>query len=429
MAHQAFKTTLKDLPLLTNLQIASRMAAGELAARRGNWPAAIRALEEAVSLEDAIPYNEPPVWHHPPRQVLGALLLESGRPAEAERVYNADLERFRENGWSLFGLMKSLETQGRLDEAAKVSQRFARAWSRADITLTSSRILTAAAPSAVDRPATTPQTPPGTVTPAKVTLRNGVTLDYIDRGNPQGTPVVLLHGFTDSWRSFEQVAPSLPETIRPIALTLRGHGDSSRPDGGYAIGELAADVDLFMAALDIPSAVIAGHSMGSAVAQRFAIDYPRRTRGLVLMGAFASLVDNRSVQELWEVVLRLSDPISRQFIEEFQVSTLARPIPRGFLDMAIGESEKVPAHVWRAALAGLRDGGSVGDLHRIDAPTLIAWGDRDTIVSARDQEVLHEGIRGSQLLVYPGAGHAFHWEEPARFAADLEKFVTASGIR
>jgi len=140
MTHQAFKTTLKDLPLLTNLQIASRIVSGELSARRGSWAEAIRALEEAVSLEDAIPYNEPPVWHQPPRQVLGAVLLESGRAADAERVYRADLERFRENGWSLFGLMKSLEAQGRAGEAAGVRQRFDRAWARADITLTSSRI-------------------------------------------------------------------------------------------------------------------------------------------------------------------------------------------------------------------------------------------------------------------------------------------------
>src|SRR6478736_8065138 len=83
-----------------NLQIASRIVAGELSGRRGKWDDAIRSVQEAVSLEEAIPYNEPPVWHHPPRQVLGALLLEAGRPADAERVYRKDLERFRENGWS-----------------------------------------------------------------------------------------------------------------------------------------------------------------------------------------------------------------------------------------------------------------------------------------------------------------------------------------
>jgi tetratricopeptide (TPR) repeat protein len=141
MKHEAFATTLKDLPLLTNLQIASRIVAAEIAARLGHPQDAIRFLEEAVVIEDGIPYNEPPVWHQPTRQVLGALLLEGSRAPEAERVYREDLKRFRENGWSLFGLARSLEAQGRVSEAANVNARFDKAWQRADITLTSSRIL------------------------------------------------------------------------------------------------------------------------------------------------------------------------------------------------------------------------------------------------------------------------------------------------
>jgi tetratricopeptide (TPR) repeat protein len=156
--HQAFRTTLKDLPLLTNLQIASRLLRGELAARARRFDQAIQVVSEAVAIEDAIPYNEPPVWHHPPRQVLGAILLEAGRAQDAEAAYRADLARFRENGWSLFGLDQSLRAQGRTDEARVVHTRFEKAWARADVTLTSSRILAAepvrseAAPEASRRP-------------------------------------------------------------------------------------------------------------------------------------------------------------------------------------------------------------------------------------------------------------------------------------
>jgi tetratricopeptide (TPR) repeat protein len=140
MAHEAFKTTLKDLPLLANLEIAVRMARAEIDARRGRYTEAVRLAEEAATLEDALPYSEPALWHHPPRQLLGALLLEAGRPADAERVYREDLARFRENGWSLFGLMRSLDAQHRTTEATAVRARFARAWQRADIVLRSSRI-------------------------------------------------------------------------------------------------------------------------------------------------------------------------------------------------------------------------------------------------------------------------------------------------
>jgi tetratricopeptide (TPR) repeat protein len=139
--HDAFRTTLKDLPLLTNLQIAMRVVRGELASRAGHHDDAIRLLREATALEEAIPYNEPPVWHQPPRQVLGALLLTAGRAAEAEIEYRQDLDRFRENGWSLFGLWQSLVAQRRVDEARQVRLRFDKAWRRADISLTSSRVM------------------------------------------------------------------------------------------------------------------------------------------------------------------------------------------------------------------------------------------------------------------------------------------------
>lgn len=141
MAHDAFRTTFQDLPLLTNLQIASRVVRGELASSLGRHDEAVALLREAVALEDALPYNEPPVWHQAPRQVLGALLLAAGRAVEAELVYAEDLSRFRENGWSLFGLWQSLSAQGRTSDAAAVRARFDRAWARADVTLESSRIL------------------------------------------------------------------------------------------------------------------------------------------------------------------------------------------------------------------------------------------------------------------------------------------------
>ena len=98
-------------------------------------------LKEAAAIEDALPYSEPPLWHHPPRQVLGAVLLEAGQPREAEIAYREDLQRFRENGWSLFVLARSLEVQGYHAESAEVERRFGKAWSRSDIVLRSSRIM------------------------------------------------------------------------------------------------------------------------------------------------------------------------------------------------------------------------------------------------------------------------------------------------
>ncbi|MGH9459785.1 MAG: tetratricopeptide repeat protein, partial [Vicinamibacteria bacterium] len=90
-------------------------------------------------LEDGLPYSEPPPWHQPVRHVLGAVLVEAARPAEAELAYRADLEWNRDNGWSLYGLLQSLRMQGKTSDAAEVQEKFERAWARADVSLTSSR--------------------------------------------------------------------------------------------------------------------------------------------------------------------------------------------------------------------------------------------------------------------------------------------------
>lgn len=123
----------------TLLKIAERMLAGEIAARRQRYDEAIRALKEAVKLEDSLPYTEPPHWPLPVRQYLGAVLLVAGRPADAEAEYRADLSKNPENGWALFGLVQSLRAE-RKDEAAGVEEgRFTKAWTHADVTLTASR--------------------------------------------------------------------------------------------------------------------------------------------------------------------------------------------------------------------------------------------------------------------------------------------------
>lgn len=121
------------------LSIAQEVLAGEIAASRKNYDAAVAHLERAVRLEDALVYTEPSEFHYPPRHALGAILLAANRPAEAETVYWEDLRRNRENGWALYGLMQALKTQNKNDEAALVEGRFKKAWARADTTLSASR--------------------------------------------------------------------------------------------------------------------------------------------------------------------------------------------------------------------------------------------------------------------------------------------------
>jgi tetratricopeptide (TPR) repeat protein len=121
------------------LAIAPEVLAGDLAARRKDFDAAVAHLERAVRLEDSLVYTEPAEWHYPPRQILADVLLQAGRAREAETVYWADLARNPENGWSLFGLAQALRAQQKEDEAAGVQKRFEKAWTKADVKLTGSR--------------------------------------------------------------------------------------------------------------------------------------------------------------------------------------------------------------------------------------------------------------------------------------------------
>jgi pimeloyl-ACP methyl ester carboxylesterase len=257
-----------------------------------------------------------------------------------------------------------------------------------------------------------------------VELPGRARLEYVEQGDPAGIPVVMLHGVTDSWHSFEPVLPHLPGSIHAFALTQRGHGDADRPASGYRTRDFAADVAAFADALGLGPVVLVGHSMGSTNATRFAIDYPGRTRGLVLVGAFASYRNNPTLVEFWEsAVWTLTDPIAPDFAREFQESTLARRLSPAFLETVVRESLKVPARVWRAAFEGFFEDDFAAELGEIATPTLVLWGDRDLFARRTDQDALVAGIAGSRLAVYEGTGHALHWEEPRRFAADLTAFV------
>ena len=145
MLRQILKDKALESPLFSPnsaanvLSIAPEMLAGEIAAARQQFDTAIAHLDRAVRLEDALVYTEPSETIYPPRHLLGAVLLQAGRAAEAETVYWDDLKRFPENGWALIGVVNALKAQGKNEQAAVVQKRFDKAWARADVKITGSR--------------------------------------------------------------------------------------------------------------------------------------------------------------------------------------------------------------------------------------------------------------------------------------------------
>jgi len=257
-----------------------------------------------------------------------------------------------------------------------------------------------------------------------VEVRTGVRMPYFEQGDPSGVPLVLVHAVGDSQRIFEGVLAHLPASVHAFAPTMRGHGDASRPPSGYRSSDFAADLAAFMDAVRVQAAVVAGGSSGGLIAQRFALDFPDRVSGLVLLGSPLTLGDKPSAQGLWDsTVSKLTDPVDPAFVRRFAESTLSRPAPEARLDGLVREGLKVPAFVWRETVRGILEDDFSADLGTIAAPTLVIWGDADALLPREDQEALVRLIRGARLMVYPGAGHVFYWEDPARVAADLASFA------
>jgi non-heme chloroperoxidase len=260
---------------------------------------------------------------------------------------------------------------------------------------------------------------------ATVPLSTGVRLNYAEKGNRSGEAIIFLHGYTDSWVSFRRILPLLSPSYHAFALSVRGHGDSDKPECCYTLNDCAADVDAFMDALGIEEATLVGASGGSFVAQRVALDYPHRVSRLVLISSAATLLDNEAVMGLGEEMLALEDPISPEFVREWQEVNVYQRVPQEFFDKMISESLKVPARVWRDYWRGVvLAPDHASRLREIEAPTLIMWGEQDAVFSRQDPERLVAEIPGATLKVYSETGHAVHWERPEQVVRDLEEFMS-----
>lgn len=256
---------------------------------------------------------------------------------------------------------------------------------------------------------------------SEVQLRSGIRLRYAHQG-PVGAPaLLLLHGYTDSWFSFSRVLPLLPNGVRVIVPDQRGHGDSDKPDSGYEMDQFADDAVELLDALNIKRAAVAGHSMGSFVAQRLAMRAPLRVSHLILAGSAATARTEEVFALMAAVEIQL-DPIGREFVKKFQLSTIHKPVPGVFLDTVIAESMKMPAKQWKAVLAALLREDWSRQLATIACPSLILWGVQDRVFKGVDQDLLMRGIPLAAMNVYAGIGHAIQWEAPDDFARDVTMF-------
>ena len=268
-------------------------------------------------------------------------------------------------------------------------------------------------------------------------LSNGERLAYIDAGRRDAPALVLIHGYTDSARDWAPIAPLLMPRFRLIIVDLRGHGASDKPACCYTRFDFAYDVKLLLDALHIATADVAGHSLGSIVAQTFAELWPGSTRRLVLISSTgtsfgtsetpASNSSGRPLLDEWlESVARLQDPIDPEspFMRDWWKESMTYNPPE-FVRLQRRDAAAIPAQVWQA----IADQSLIGvDLRtmlaRVQAPTLLIWGARDTLVSNAGRQALRSGIANVEVRTFASFGHDLFWEDPSAAATLVISFLT-----
>lgn len=257
-----------------------------------------------------------------------------------------------------------------------------------------------------------------------IKLHSGITLNYVVQGDAKGPVIVLIHGAGDSWHSWQRVLPLLPASYRVYAVTLRGHGLSDHPPTGFSRADFAGDILDFLDQMQIHHATLVGHSLGSFVAQKVAEQDKGHIDRVVLIGSGPGIKKASSGESaVTSPFAKLKDPIPYTWARDFQASTIYKPIPAWFFEVMVAEAQRVPADTWHGLGTALNEGDPLVDLKKISVPTLLLWGEKDSIFTREDQDLLVKTIPHATLKAYPETGHALHWEEPQKFTDDLLVFI------
>jgi len=244
---------------------------------------------------------------------------------------------------------------------------------------------------------------------------NQIDLFFEEHG--AGTPVVLLHGYPLDHTIWQEVVPTLAEHARVIVPDLRGHGRSDAPEGIYTMRQIADDVAGLLDALELPGAVVVGHSMGGYAALAFAQAYPQRLLGLGMVASQAAadssegragrLVTAREVQQQGMAGIADSMPA--------RLTTQARLLPT-LRSLILATSPAGAAGI----LMGMAERPDMTSfLAQISAPAVVIAGDSDALIPFdRSVEMAHK-LQQARLVTVPGSGHMPMMEFPGIVAAAL----------
>ncbi len=245
---------------------------------------------------------------------------------------------------------------------------------------------------------------------------------YVGAGPQAGTPLLMLHGFTDSSRSWSLVARHLQDR-RLILPDLRGHGATGGLGlDGFDPVTLAGDILGLMDALGIDQADVAGHSLGAMTATALAAFWPGRVRRLTL-AATALAVPKAALDWLWATLPSLTHPLEPggDFIRDW--CTCEPPAPAPFMGRLRAEVAALPQSTWLGVLRSLTIADLTCAAAMISAPTLVLWGARDVLFDLQSQERLGSALQSADREAFPEAGHNLIWEIPQAVAVRIGQFL------
>ena len=257
----------------------------------------------------------------------------------------------------------------------------------------------------------------------EVRLSNGIKLAYVEAGDPKGYPLLLLHGYTDSSRSFSPMVPHLSR-YRLLIPDQRGHGASDAPECCYGAVQYAYDAKLFLEALKVDRAAVVGHSLGSMVAMSLAADHPDRVSKVVLIGSTA-LVPVKRGDWLYDNVAAMKGPLdaSTQFAKDWHPANQPTAVDKAFAEAVNAELYRIQPQVWRGVMRELAYVPAGRHAPDVKAPVLIVSGGKDVLFPAEHHQSLLKAFPQAKARVFDDLGHNPNWERPEEVAAAIAEFL------
>lgn len=281
------------------------------------------------------------------------------------------------------------------------------------------------------------------------TAVNGVRLHYVESGARGARPLVLLHGFPQSWLIWRLVIPLLAARYHVVAVDLRGYGDSDKPQGqaGYDKGTMAADIHALTQTLDLARPLLVGHDRGARVARRYALDYPDALVGAALLDilpvewVYDNLPPEYLARKYWHWIFHLIPDLPEQLIagrEEAYLTAIFGRTPR-FLDQIHADGAwNAYLHTFQqpgAAAASLNDYRATYNVDvpryraersagaRVRVPLLLLWGAGGNLAGLPVVNIWREVADDAHGYEIAGCGHYLPEQQPSVIADHLLRFA------